>query len=75
MLSLLWLQGVIELAGGVLTILGLFTRPVAFVLAGNMAVAYFMSHALRSFSGAERRRFYDLVLLHLSVLRCGQGLG
>jgi putative oxidoreductase len=43
------LQGLLELIGGVLIILGLFTRPVAFVLAGDMAVAYFKAHAPRGF--------------------------
>ena len=38
------MQGCLEIVGGVLIILGLFTRPVAFILAGNMAVAYFMAH-------------------------------
>ena len=47
--SLIGFQGVLELAGGLLILLGLFTRPVAFVLAGDMAVAYFMAHAPRSF--------------------------
>lgn len=49
MLSLLWFQGIIELVGGVLLVLGLFTRPVAFILCGDMAVAYFMAHAPKSF--------------------------
>src|SRR5229473_6960200 len=39
------LQGLFELVGGLLLALGLFTRTVAFILAGNMAVAYFMAHA------------------------------
>ncbi len=43
--SLAWLAGVIEVIGGPLILLGLFTRPVAFVLAGEMAVAYFYGHA------------------------------
>ena len=47
--SLLGLQGVIEVVGGVLLLIGLFTRPVAFILAGDMAVAYFMRHAPRDF--------------------------
>jgi putative oxidoreductase len=41
-------QGVIEIVGGCILLVGLFTRPVAFILSGNMAVAYFMSHATRS---------------------------
>ena len=47
--SLLGLQGIIELVGGILIVIGLFTRPVAFILAGDMAVAYFMRHAPRDF--------------------------
>ena len=41
--------GVLELVGGALVALGLFTRPVAFILSGQMAVAYFMVHAPQSF--------------------------
>jgi hypothetical protein len=41
-MTLLWTQGAIELVGGLLLAIGLFTRPVAFILAGDMAVAYFM---------------------------------
>ena len=44
-MSLMGLAGILEVAGGLLLILGLFTRPVAFVLSGQMAVAYFMAHA------------------------------
>lgn len=43
------LAGLLEVVGGLLIVLGLFTRPVAFVLAGEMAVAYFQGHAPRSF--------------------------
>src|ERR1700726_4949985 len=43
------LQGLLELFGGLLLALGLFTRTVAFILAGDMAVAYFMAHAPRGF--------------------------
>jgi putative oxidoreductase len=43
--SLIGLAGIIELAGSILLIIGLFTRPVAFILSGEMAVAYFMAHA------------------------------
>jgi putative oxidoreductase len=42
--SMLWFAGVLEIVGGPLIILGLFTRPVAFILCGEMAVAYFMVH-------------------------------
>jgi putative oxidoreductase len=45
LVSLLGLAGMLELVGGALLIVGLFTRITAFVLAGEMAVAYFMAHA------------------------------
>src|ERR1700757_824617 len=48
-LSLFAIAGMFELIGGVLLILGLFTRPVAFVLSGEMAAAYFIEHFPRSF--------------------------
>jgi putative oxidoreductase len=43
--SLMGLAGALELVGGVLLLIGLFTRPVAFILCGEMAFAYFMGHA------------------------------
>ena len=43
--SLIGVAGILELVGGVLLLLGLFTRPVAFVLCGEMAFAYFIGHA------------------------------
>jgi len=43
-LSLFWFAGVLDTFGGALIVLGLFTRPVAFLLAGEMAVAYFKAH-------------------------------
>ena len=45
LMSLMGLAGVIEVFGGLLFLIGLFTRPVAFVLCGFMAAAYFMGHA------------------------------
>jgi putative oxidoreductase len=47
--SLIGVAGTLELVGGALLLIGLFTRPVAFVLSGFMAVAYFMAHASRGF--------------------------
>ena len=47
--SLMGLAGVLEVAGGVLLALGLFTRPTAFVLSGFMAIAYFMAHASQGY--------------------------
>src|SRR5512140_2327777 len=49
LVSLLGVGGVIELIGGLLLLIGLFTRPVAFILAGEMAVAYFGFHAFQNF--------------------------
>lgn len=49
LLSQLGLASVLEMVGGVLLLLGLFTRPIAFVLAGEMAVAYFTAHLPRGF--------------------------
>src|SRR5689334_1298090 len=43
------IAGVLELFGGLLLVLGLFTRIVAFLLAGELAVAYFLVHAPRGF--------------------------
>ncbi|ASY65350.1 hypothetical protein SJ05684_b43680 (plasmid) [Sinorhizobium sojae CCBAU 05684] len=47
--ALFLVQGLIEVIGGILLAIGLFTRPVAFILSGNMAVAYFMAHAPQNF--------------------------
>ena len=65
------LAGILELVGGVLITLGLFTRPVAFILSGEMAFAYFMAHAPRSVfplaNGGEAAVFYCFFFLYLSV--------
>ncbi len=47
--GLLWFAGLLEFFGGLGILLGVFTRPIAFVLSGEMAVAYFMAHAPRGF--------------------------
>ena len=49
MTPLLYVQGVLETLGGFLLLLGVYTRPVAFILAGDMAAAYFIAHFPRSF--------------------------
>jgi len=46
--SLFWIAGVIEIAGGLLLLIGLLSRPVAFILSGEMAVAYWVTHAPQS---------------------------
>lgn len=47
--SLFGLAAVLEAVGGLLALVGLFTRPAAFIISGEMAVAYFMAHAPKSF--------------------------
>lgn len=49
LMSIYGLAGVLEFGGGLLLLLGLFTRPVAFILSGQMAFAYFMAHAPQGF--------------------------
>jgi putative oxidoreductase len=75
LLSLLGLAGVLELFGGALVALGLFTRPVAFVLSGEMAFAYFIGHAPRSFfpvlNGGDAAILYCFVFLYLAVVGAG----
>jgi putative oxidoreductase len=70
-LSQSWIGGVLEFFGGLLIILGLFTRPVAFILSGMMAVAYFQVHAPRGFwpiqNGGELAALYCFVFLYLSA--------
>jgi len=63
--------GMFELVGGILIVLGLFTRPVAFVLSGLMAVAYFLAHAPSGIfpllNGGELAVLYSFVFLYLSA--------
>jgi putative oxidoreductase len=66
-----WNAGLIELVGGTLLVLGLFTRPVAFICSGTMAFAYFLAHAPRSFypimNGGELAALYCFVFLYLAA--------
>jgi putative oxidoreductase len=70
-----WIAGVIELIGGVLLVLGLFTRPVAFLSSGLMAVAYFIAHAPRGFypilNAGELAALYCFVFLYISAAGAG----
>jgi putative oxidoreductase len=72
------IQGIIEVVGGLMIIFGLFTRPVAFILAGDMAVAYFMVHAPRGLfpisqggNGGELAILFCFVFLYLFVAGAG----
>ena len=68
-LSLVWAAGCLEAVGGLLIMLGLFTRPVAFLLCGQMAVAYFTRHYPRGFwpvrNGGELAVLYCFIFLYL----------
>ncbi len=69
--SLVGLAGALEIIGSILLILGLFIRPVAFILSGEMAVAYFMAHAPRGFfpllNQGELAVIYCFVFLYLAI--------
>ena len=66
---LMLFAALLELIGGILILVGLLTRPVAFLLAGEMAVAYFMAHAPQSFfpiiNGGESAIFFCFIFLYL----------
>jgi putative oxidoreductase len=74
--SLMGLQGILELVGGFLILVGLLTRPVAFILAGDMAVAYFMAHAPKSFfptlNGGQLAILFCFVFLYLVIAGGGE---
>lgn len=69
--SLSGVAGLLELFGGFLLLLGLFTRPVAFVLSGLMAFAYFIAHAPQGFwpllNRGELAALYSFVFLYLAA--------
>lgn len=73
--SLLGVAGILELVGGFFILIGLFTRPVAFVLAGEMAVAYWMAHAPKSIypalNGGDAAILYCFIFLYLAAAGAG----
>jgi len=75
LMSQIGLAGILETFGGALLLLGLFTRPVAFLLAGEMAVAYFQAHAPQSFwtvvNGGGEAVLYCFVWLYFSAAGAG----
>ena len=77
--SLLWFAAVLELAGGVLLLVGLLTRPVAFLLSGEMAVAYWMAHAPHSpfpaINGGDAAILFCFVFLYLAAAGAGPWSG
>ena len=70
------LAGIIELVGGVLIAIGLFTSPVAFIASGEMAVAYFQAHFPRGFwpiqNGGEPAVLYCFVFLYFAAMGSGK---
>jgi len=69
--SLLWIGGILEAVGGALLLIGLFSRPVAFLLAGEMAVAYWMFHApggpFPALNGGDAAILYCFVFLYIAA--------
>jgi putative oxidoreductase len=74
--SQMGLAGVLETIGGALMVLGLFTQPVAFVLSGEMAVAYFRAHWPRSFwpvlNGGEPALLFCFLFLYIAAAGGGR---
>jgi putative oxidoreductase len=69
--SLIWVAGVLEAFGGLFILAGLFTRPVALLLSGQMAAAYFIAHSPRGFwpilNGGELAVLYCFIFLYLAA--------
>ena len=69
--SILWLGALLELIGGSLVLVGFFTRPIAFLLSGEMAVAYFMFHAPKSLypsvNGGDAAILFCFVFLYIAL--------
>jgi putative oxidoreductase len=74
--SMMGVAGILEVFGGFLLLLGLFTRPVAFLLSGQMAVAYFMVHVPSGFlplvNRGEAAVLYCFIFLFLAVAGGGE---
>jgi putative oxidoreductase len=74
-LSLMGVAGMLEMAGGFLVLIGLFTRPVAFLLSGEMAIAYWMAHAPRGpfpvGNGGESAYLFCFAFLWLAAAGAG----
>lgn len=75
LISLLGFAGILEVFGGALVLFGLFTRPVAFLLSGEMAVAYFIAHSPQGFwpilNGGVPALLYAFIWLYFSAAGAG----
>ena len=69
--SVPWIAGLMEVVGGVLVLAGLFTRPIAFILSGEMAAAYWMAHAPRStfpaVNGGDAAILFCFIFLYIAA--------
>jgi putative oxidoreductase len=74
-LSQIWIGGALELVGGFLVMIGLLTRPVAFILAGEMAVAYFQFHQPNGFWPIQNHGEPAVLLCFIFLFLAAQGGG
>jgi putative oxidoreductase len=75
MTPLLYAAGIIELVGGALILLGLFTRPVAFICSGEMAFAYFIGHFPSGFWPIQNHGEAAVLLCFIFLFLWGNGAG
>lgn len=75
LVGLMLTAGILEMVGGILVALGFLTRPIAFILSGEMAAAYFMGHMPRSFfpinNGGDAAVLFCFVFLYLVFAGAG----
>jgi putative oxidoreductase len=75
MFSLFWIGAILEAAGGLLVLVGFYSRAIGFILAGEMAVAYFLFHAPRSFfpllNNGDSAVLFCFVFLYIAVVGPG----
>ena len=73
--SLFWIAAVIELVGGALLLVGLLSRPIAFLLAGEMAIGYWMIHAPKSTfpleNGGDAAILFCFIFLYIAAAGAG----
>jgi putative oxidoreductase len=74
-MSQIWIGGMLELLGGALVMVGLFTRPVAFILAGEMAVAYFQFHFPQGFWPAKSHGEAAVLFCFIFLFFAAHGAG
>ena len=75
MMSQIWIGGMLELVGGAAILLGLFTRPIAFLLSGEMAVAYFQFHQPKGFWPVQNHGESAVLLCFIFLFFAAYGAG